>query len=275
VAVIQPATLKITTRPEAQPELAQQGWGDLSARAVVTTPHICVVVPVYNHGGTVMQVVRESQRMFPVIVVDDGSTDQGPAVLSRERGIILLTLPANRGKAAALRIGFAKAAEAGFTHAITIDADGQHAADSLADFAFACQEQPDALVVGVRDLKAANAPWVRRLANMLSAFWFRFETGLCLSDTQCGYRAYPLAVTKALRVNSERYAFELEILVRAAWAGVPLRTQSVQADYAAATSRLSHFQPVNDLFRIFRLHARLAAQALCRTPWEARHRSSR
>jgi glycosyltransferase involved in cell wall biosynthesis len=227
-------------------------------------PRICVIVPVYNHAGTLQQVVRESRRLFPVIVVDDGSTDQGPAVLAQLTDITLITLPSNRGKAAALRAGFAKAEETGFTHAITIDADGQHAAESLADFAAACREQPEAFVVGVRDLKAAKAPWVRRRSNALSASCFRFETGLTLSDTQCGYRVYPLAATRHLGVRSERYAFELEILVKAAWAGILLHPHPVQADYAAATSRLSHFHPVGDSFRIFCLHTRLAAQALFR-----------
>jgi len=227
-----------------------------------SAPVICVVVPVYNHGRTVQQVVRESQRTFPVIVVDDGSTDQGPTTLAEATGITLVTLPSNRGKGAALKAGFAKAAQAGFTHAITIDADGQHAAESLADFAAACCKQPEAFVVGVRDLKAAGAPLARRLSNALSTFCFKLETGVRLPDTQCGYRVYPLAPTRSLRVKAERYAFELEILVKAAWAGIPLRPQPVQADYTAATSRLSHFHPVRDFLRIFRVHSRLAAQAL-------------
>jgi glycosyltransferase involved in cell wall biosynthesis len=227
---------------------------------------ICVVVPVYNHAGTVQQIVREARRLFPVIVVDDGSTDEGPEMLARETNITLVTLPSNRGKAAALRAGFAKAEEAGFTHAITIDADGQHAADSLADFAAACRAQPEAFVVGVRDLKAAKAPWVRRLPNALSAAWFNFETGLRLADTQCGYRVYPLVATRDLCVKSERYGFELEVLVKAVWAGIPLHPQPVLADYAAATSRLSHFHPVADFLRLLCLHTRLAGQALFRRP---------
>lgn len=221
-----------------------------------------MVIPVYNHSGTVREVVRESLRAFPVIVVDDGSTDQGPALLAREPDIMLVTLPSNRGKGAALKAGFAKAEQAGFTHAITIDADGQHAVDSLAEFAAACREQPEAFVVGVRDLEAAGAPWVRRVSNGLSTLWFGWETGVRLPDSQCGYRVYPLSATRGLRVNAERYAFELEVLVKAAWAGIPLRPQPVLADYTRATSRLSHFRPLRDFLRVSRVHCRLAAQAL-------------
>ena len=233
-------------------------------------PRLCIVVPVYNHGQTVQRIVRESRRAFPVIVVDDGSTDPGAAMLARESGITLVTLASHRGKAAALQAGFAKADASGFTHAITIDADGQHPTEALADFAAACRQHPEALVIGVRDLKAAGAPFTRRLSNAMSTFWFKFETGAGLSDTQCGYRVYPLAVVRSLRVKSDRYAYELEIMVKAAWVGIPLRAQPVQADYAAPTSRLSHFHPVRDFLRIVRVHARLSAQALCLSAFRRR-----
>lgn len=228
-----------------------------------SAPRLCVVIPVYNHGQTVARIARESRRAFPVIVVDDGSTDEGPAMLARESGIELVTLASNRGKAAALKAGFARAGDAGFTHAITIDADGQHSTESLAGFAAACRLHPEAFVIGVRNLKAAGAPLARRISNALSTFWFRFETGIRLSDTQCGYRAYPLAAVRTLLAASDRYAFELEIMVKAAWAGIALRPQPVRADYAAPTSRLSHFDPLRDFLRILRVHARLSAQALC------------
>jgi uncharacterized protein (DUF2062 family) len=224
---------------------------------------ICVVLPVYNHGLTVQQVVQGARAAFPVIVVDDGSTDSTPTVLAGETGITLVTLPGNRGKGAALRAGLAKAEALGFTHAITIDADGQHSTGALAEFAAAAQRRPEALILGTRDLKQAGAPWARRATNALSNFWVRFETGLRLSDTQCGYRCYPLAAIRSLRVKSERYAFELEIQVKAAWAGIPLVPQQVWADYAAPTSRLSHFRPGRDFAEAFLLHCRLATQAFC------------
>jgi len=227
-----------------------------------TPPRICVIIPVYNHELTVGQVARESRRAFPVIVVDDGSTDQTATLLARESGLVVVTLPENRGKAAALKAGFVKAEELGFTHAITIDADGQHPAAALEQFAASCRNQPDALVTGVRDLKAAGAPWVRRFSNGLSTFWFRFETGVRLADTQCGYRVYPLAAVRALQVKSDRYAFELEVMVRAAWAGMAVVSQPVQVDYAAATSQLSHFRPWRDFARIVVVHFRLCIQAV-------------
>lgn len=226
-------------------------------------PRLCVLIPVFNHGRTVGAVARAARAVLPVIVVDDGSTDETSAALAAEEGLVLVTLSRNRGKGAALRAGFGKAAELGFTHAITLDADGQHAAGALGDFALASRRRPEGVIVGVRDLEAAGAPASRRASNALSALWFRFETGLRLPDTQCGYRCYPLAATRALRVAAEGYAYELEVLVKAAWAGIPLEPLPVAVDYAAPTSRLSHFDPWRDLARVSWTHARLALAALC------------
>jgi uncharacterized protein (DUF2062 family) len=226
-------------------------------------PYICVVIPVYNHGLTVQRVVRGAMAVLPVIAVNDGSTDNTPAILAAEPGLTVVTLPRNQGKAAALRAGFAKADALGFTHAITLDADGQHPTEGLAAFAAACRREPGAFIVGVRDLQEAQAPWSRRATNALSNFWFRFETGVRLADTQCGYRGYPLAAVRQLRTTAQRYAFELEILVKAAWAGLPLLPQPVEADYAAPTSRLSHFRPWRDMAAMSWLHCRLATAVFC------------
>ena len=226
-------------------------------------PRICMVIPVFNHALTVQRVVRGARVQGPVIVVNDGSTDDTPALLAQEPGLTVVTLEANRGKAAALKAGFVRARELGFSHAITLDADGQHPTDAIPAFAAACQRQPDAFIVGVRDWEKAGAPFARWSTNALSNFWFTVETGLRLTDTQCGYRCYPLEATGRLRVKSERYAYELEVLVRAAWAGVPLVPLPVEADYAAPTSRLSHFHPLRDFAAISWLHSRLSTQAFC------------
>ena len=115
-------------------------------------PNICIVIPVYNHGLTVGRVVAEAKAHFPVLVVNDGSTDDTGKILAAASGVTVITLASNQGKGAALRAGFAAAARRGFTHAITIDADGQHATGELPALAAASRRQPAALVVGVRDL---------------------------------------------------------------------------------------------------------------------------
>ena len=226
-------------------------------------PNICIVIPVYNHGLTVGRVVREAKAFGPVIVVNDGSTDDTAKILAAESGLTVVTLAQNSGKGAALRAGFRAAEAGGFTHAITIDADGQHATRELPAFAATSRSRPDAFVIGVRDLVKENAPRGRRITNHISTFWFKVETGVALADTQCGFRSYPLAAINRLRIKSQRYAYELEIMVKAAWAGVPLVAQPVSADYAAATSRLSHFDPWRDMVRISTLHSRLSIQSFC------------
>lgn len=229
------------------------------------SPRFCVVVPVYNHGLTVAQVVRGALQHFPVIAVDDGSTDNTPtalAALAAETPFEILTLSKNRGKATALTTAFGRAQGWGYTHAVTIDADGQHPIEAIPTLAQASAERPEAMIVGVRDLRTAGAPKERRFSNALSNFWFRMETGVPLGDTQTGLRCYPLETVTRLRLRTSRYAWELEMLVRAAWAGIPLVERPVAVDYAAPTSQLSHFNPVRDFLRITRLHAWLVVQAL-------------
>jgi glycosyltransferase involved in cell wall biosynthesis len=236
-------------------------------------PRICAVVPVYNHALTVGRVVRGARTVLPVIVVDDGSTDDTPAVLAREAGITVVRHRSNQGKAAALQAGFAAALNGGFTHAITLDADGQHPTEALSDFLAAAHRQPEALIIGVRDLKQEAAPRRRVYSNRVSAYLFWLETSMPLPDTQCGYRCYPLEAVRRLRVTASRYAWELEVMVQAAWAGVPLQAQPVRSDYRAPTSRLSHFRPWRDLAHIAWVHARLCGQVLCQPSLRRRARA--
>ena len=137
-------------------------------------PRLCVVVPVFNHGHTVQQVVREAKSRFPVIVVNDGSTDETPSILAAETGITVVTLPSNQGKAAALCAGFDRAEELGFTHAITIDADGQHSTAELDAFAAACRREPEAFIIGVRDLKKEGAPFAAPVFQCVLHFLVSF-----------------------------------------------------------------------------------------------------
>jgi glycosyltransferase involved in cell wall biosynthesis len=222
---------------------------------------ICVLLPVFNHPATVGAVVREARCFFPIFVVDDGSADETRVILEQESGIHLIRFSVNRGKADALRTGFRRALDEGFTHAITIDADGQHPVEALPRFADACREAPDALIVGTRDFTRSGAPLLRRCSNALSSLCFRLETRYPLRDTLCGFRAYPLARVLELPSGSDGYAFELEVLVQAVWHGVKLVPLSVQADYASPGARVSHFRPIRDFLVIARLHLQLLSRS--------------
>ena len=219
--------------------------------------NLCVIIPCFDHSATVAAVAREAQIFCPVIVIDDGSASP----LLELPGCALIRLEKNSGKGAALRAGFLRAAELGFTHAITMDADGQHFAEDIPKFLAAAQAQPEALIVGVRNLREAGAPGHRQCSNAVSTFWFRVETGVKLRDTQCGFRGYPLALTQTLLTRSERYAFELEIMVRAAWTGIPIVAVPVKCTYRPEQIRQSHFRPVVDLARITTMNIVLVLQS--------------
>lgn len=221
------------------------------------SPSICVLLPVFNHPDTVRSVLRAAKEQFPLFVIDDGSDDTTPRVLDEEKGFTLIRFTENRGKAAALIAGFQGARDAGFTHAISMDADGQHFPEDLGRFAEACRAEPNSFFIGQRDMKSAGAPWQRRISNALSSACFYLETGLRLRDTLCGFRVYPLAQTTQLRVTSQRYAFELEILVRATWADFPVRPIPICTDYRTPSARVSHFRPIRDFCSIARAHFRL------------------
>ena len=216
----------------------------------------CVIIPCFNHATTIAAVAASAQKDFPIIVVDDGSTQQLPAL----PGCDLVRLGKNSGKGAALRAGFRRAIEQGFTHAITMDSDGQHFAEDLSKFLAIAQTQPDAFVVGVRDLVAAGCPKHRQRSNAVSSFWFRVETGVRLRDTQCGFRCYPLALVERLKIRSGRYAFELEFMVRAAWLGTTIVAVPVKCVYIDGI-RNSHFRPVKDLAHITLMNIGLVLQS--------------
>ena len=217
----------------------------------------CVVIPCFNHPATVAAVAQLAKFFCPVIVVDDGSAQPLPELLGCE----IIRLEKNFGKGAALRAGFQRAVELGFTHAITMDSDGQHFTEDLPKLLAAANAQPEALIVGVRDFFAAGCPTHRRRSNAVSTFWFRVESGVCLPDTQCGFRCYPLALTQRLKPRSGRYAFELEFMVRASWTGVPIVAVPVKCTYAPDQIRQSHFRPVRDLAHITLMNIGLVLQS--------------
>jgi hypothetical protein len=217
----------------------------------------CIVIPCFNHGATVASVARAALSHGPVLIVDDGSNAPWPEV----PGVAVLRLERNCGKGAALRAGFKRATELGFSHVITMDADGQHDAEDLPRFIALAQEQPEALVVGVRDFYASGCPAGRRRSNRVSTFWFQIETGVELRDSQCGFRCYPLALANRIKTRSGRYAFELEFMVRAAWVGAPIVAVPVQCRYEPEQLRQSHFRPVRDLAHITIMNIGLVVQS--------------
>ena len=126
-------------------------------------------------------------------------------------------------------------------------------------------DTPDAIVVGVRDETAADYPAVSRLGRRCANRLLRWETGLRVEDSQCGFRVYPLRLMKFLQCTAGRYGFESEILTRAGWSGIEIVQRAVRCKYDLPDGRVTHFQPWRDTLRAVGMHTRLVARSLF--PW--------
>ena len=228
-----------------------------------------VVIPTYNNEGTVLDVVRDVMEYAPeLLVVNDGSTDSTSSLLHGVEGIRLLEYSRNRGKGGALKLAIKYAVRHGFSYMLTLDADGQHYADDIPVFVEAAMQEPDTLFVGARNLKAKNMPGANSFANRFSNFWYMVDTGKRMSDTQSGYRLYPLEKLGKMHFLTGRYEFEVEIIVRAAWNRIPVKNIPIRVWYAPKEERVSHFKPLRDFGRISLLNTGLFLWAiLIHYPW--------
>lgn len=231
----------------------------------------CVVlIPTYNNAGAIAKVIADvKEYSADIIVVNDGSTDDTKNILASIENIKVIDYPNNKGKGYALKLGLQKAYEWGFRYAITIDSDGQHYADDIPTFLDKIEEKPDSLLIGARNLAADNMPSRNTFANKFSNFWYKVETGKTLSDTQSGYRLYPLEKLQNIHFITRRYEFEVEIIVRAAWRGVNVENIPIKVYYPPVEERVSHFRPLQDFTRISILNTVLVLYAfLLYYPWK-------
>ncbi|MDR2414634.1 MAG: glycosyltransferase family 2 protein [Odoribacteraceae bacterium] len=224
----------------------------------------CVVIPTYNNARFLPAVIDDVARYTSaIIIVNDGSTDNTASLLEHYRDrVVVVNCPVNRGKGRALREGFEKAIALGYRRAITMDSDGQHVAEDLPRFLDALEENPGAMIIGSRCLKQEHVPTGNAFANRFSNFWFAVETGRRLPDTQTGFRLYPLGETSGTRPFSSRYEAELEMLVRAAWRGVPLVPVPVRTRYLPDGERVTHFRPGADFARLSLMNTCLVVAAI-------------
>lgn len=211
----------------------------------------CVIIPTYNNATTIGGVIADvSTYTNNIIVVNDGSTDNTLDILSAFPFVKLITYPKNVGKGWALRKGFECATILNYHYAITIDSDGQHFAKDLTAFIEKLSAEPNAIIIGARNMNHSSVPGGSSFGNKFSSFWFRVETGIRLPDTQSGYRLYPLKSLSKKKFFSVKYEFEIEVLVRAAWQGVQIISVPVDVYYPSKEERVSHFRPYKDFFRI-------------------------
>ena len=222
-----------------------------------------VVIPVYNHGRTVRQVVEAALKLnLPLFVVDDGSTDGGCSHLRSIPGVHLLNHPTNLGKGAALLTGFEAVGKTA-DYVITLDADGQHHPEDAPMLMQAVADSHRAIVVGCRSsMLTAGAPWTSRFGRGFSNFWIRMSGGPHITDSQSGFRIYPLPEVLQWGVRARRYQFEVEVLVKARWFGLPVIEVPIRVTYPSQGERISHFRPFIDFMRNSNTFTRLICQRI-------------
>ena len=227
-----------------------------------------VIVPCFNHQATLNDVVEGVlAEGYSVIVVDDGSTvpiskKQFP-VLSDPK-VTLIKHKKNLGKGRAIITGLTMAKKQGYTRAVTIDADGQHDPKNIHLLFDKAEnyEQP-VIIIGAREgMDRPEVPASSRFGMHFSNFWVYLETGISLPDTQSGFRLYPVKETLELALKCKRYDFEIEVLVKAVWAGIAVDYVYISCNYAPQGKRISHFNKFFDNLRLSLLHAKLVTLRL-------------
>jgi glycosyltransferase involved in cell wall biosynthesis len=232
----------------------------------------CALIPIYNHKDTIVRTVRALRAHgLPVVIVDDGSDaatrDVLEALTAETPGIQLLRLPHNQGKGRALTAGLLAARQAGYSHALQIDADGQHDTADAPRFLAEASTHPRAMVCGC-PVYDDSVPRARLYGRYVTHVFVWLETlSLAIRDSMCGYRMYPLAETCAEIARAPlpaRMDFDTEIAVRLFWRGLPVRNLNTRVIYPE--NGLSHFRMLHDNLRISAMHTRLLLGMLPRVP---------
>ena len=234
-----------------------------------------VLIPSFNPGPRVVETVRQARAVWtPVWVVVDGSTDGTDVLLRRladdDADLRLIVLARNQGKGAAVLAGIAEAAAAGFTHALTMDSDGQHPAGLIPEFMAASKLRPEAMVLG-KPVFGAEAPLLRVNGRRVSNAWADLETlWMGIGDSLYGFRVYPIApLLRIMRGNRfmRRFDFDPEAVVRLCWAGVqPLNIDAPVRYLSAAEGGVSHFRYLRDNALLTWMHTRLLIGFVLRLP---------
>lgn len=233
---------------------------------------LCAIIPVYRHGKTLRAVCTTlADRSIPVIVVDDGNVEDTrkdiDSVSSALPSVQVISLEKNSGKGAAVIQGMYLAEEQGFTHAIQVDADGQHNLSVLGDFIAKTEENPEAVICGYPEYDE-SVPAARKNGRKITTVWVSIETlSQDILDAMCGFRIYPVAETAKLFRTShigKRMTFDIESLVRLHWGGIRFVFLPVGIVYPEGG--ISNFRMIQDNIAISAMHTRLFFGMLLRLP---------
>lgn len=211
-----------------------------------------IVIPAYNEEASIRDVVERCLLLsLPIIVIDDGSSDNTQAVLDG-LPITLLANEQNSGKAATLWHGMQQAIEAGAEQIITLDGDGQHRPEDIPAVLEAAQQNPKNIIIAARLKDNDQAPRARLAANRFADFWISWASGQWINDTQSGFRLYPAELIAKLNPDTSKergFVFESKVLIDAARKGFGCKMTPISSSYHA-NARASHFRPVADIRNI-------------------------
>ncbi len=246
------------------------------AALVMADFRVCVLIPTFNNPRTIRAVVEQARRyVTDVLVIDDGSEPEARAeceTLAQQGLAHVHHRAVNGGKGAAVKTGFQIAKERGFTHAMQVDADGQHDLTEIPAFIALAEQQPAALILG-RPVFDGTLNKGRYAARLVTRFWNYVEVlGPSIGDSQCGFRVYPLESALASGTRGDRMNFDVEIPVRMVWNGVPIVNAPVGVRYLAADEGgVSHYQAFWDTARISWTHTLLVCEGIWRVlTWPVR-----
>lgn len=218
---------------------------------------MCVIIPVYNNDMYIQMVIDDvKQYCNDIIVVNDGSTDKTKEVILKN-DVIYVEHIVNKGKGIALQTGFAEGIKRGYTHGYTLDGDAQHMAKFIPPMKELSLQDKTALVLGCRVFIDRKVPTISKFGKWFSNMWVKLDTGYQLPDTQSGQRIYPLEKILSIKTNSRKYDYELEILVNAAWNGVPIKWYPTEVRYDLPQGRVSHYHYFRDNVRMTKMNATL------------------
>jgi glycosyltransferase involved in cell wall biosynthesis len=234
----------------------------------IDAARVAIVIPVYNHERRIAEVIEETLKLHrPLFVVDDGSTDRTYDRIKDIPSITVIRHSENKGKGAALLTGFAAAAPSA-DWIISLDADGQHHPEDARKLIRAVPPGVRAIVVGKREgMEHRHVSWKSRFGRSFSNFWVRASGGPDMEDSQSGFRLYPLPEAMNLGVAARRFQFEVEILVKAAWRGIPVLEVPVRVTYHPEGERISHYRGFRDFMRNAGTFSRLIFRRICIMPF--------
>lgn len=232
----------------------------------------CLIIPIYNHGNEFKKFIPKlTKYKIPIIIIDDGSKTNTKEILKQihkqEENVFLFTLKENQGKGAAFIKGIKEAYKLNFTHALQIDADGQHNPKDINKFLSKAKENKNALINGT-PIYDENAPKSRTQGRKITNFWIAIETlSFDIKDAMCGFRVYPIEkIIKLIKTTniSKRMTFDIEIIVKLHWAGIKIINIPTKIKYPK--SGTSNFRMLKDNLQISYLHTKLCILMLLKLP---------